>query len=222
VRIGWQAGAPVIGLFLAGKVWYAIKIIYDDYGGAHSTQVAAAIHLGVLKPERTPTNEELLALPLFDRITKEHHGCLIFVGVDSEGHSIYVLGRGPSAVTVERALAGGIALVGGDPGSIRFFNTLPTVNWWMRIGGFLSRALGWIPIGRPLVLYGTRKAFPQLVRFVTEVKEAVRQHAEQPGITASDGSDIGVVAERAVKRGLLPELPSGVLMINAKTEKEES
>jgi hypothetical protein len=161
-----------------------------------------------------------MALPFFDRITKEHHGCLIFIGTDELGHDVYVLGRGPSAITVERALASGIALVGGDPGSVRFFNTLPTVNWWMRVGGFLSRAVGITVLGRPLVLHGTRKAYPYLVRFVAEAKRAVQKHAEHPGIMASNGQDIGVVAGHAVKRGLLPGL-SGVLVSNDKPVKKE-
>jgi hypothetical protein len=187
-----------------------MKIVYDDYGGAHSTQVAAAVHLGLLAADRVPSAAELLNLPLFDRVTQEHHGCLIFMGRDNDGHEVFVLGRGPSAVTVERAIASGIALTGAEMPSLRFFETLPTVNWWMRVGGYLSRHLGWVKLGRPLVVYGTRKAFPQLVQLVDQVRKAVAAESGELRLVSSGGDDLGAVAGASVQRGGVPGLTSGL------------
>jgi hypothetical protein len=186
-----------------------VKVIYDDYGGTHSTPVAAALHLGTMDPDRLPGDEELLALPLFDRVTKDHHGCAVYMGTDREGHRVYVLGRGPSAVAVERAVASGVAMVEGGDAAVLFVETLPYVNVWMRIGGFLSRALGLVSIGRPIVLYGTRKAFPHLVRLVQETKGRLAQSDGWSGIRASSGADLSSVAAKSVHRGILGGITSG-------------
>lgn len=186
-----------------------MKIIYDDYGGAHSTPVAAAIHLGIMDPSQVPSDEQLMALPLFDRVTRVNHGCVVFMGTDSNGHEVYVLGRGSLGVAMERAVACGAAMVGGSSTGVLFVDTLCYVNIWMRIGGFLSRALGLISLGRPLVLYGTRKAFPFLARLVGETKRRIASEAGSGRIVASTGVDLTAVAECAVQRGILDGITTG-------------
>lgn len=187
-------------------------MVYSDYGGAHSTQVAAAVHLGVLPANRVPDKQELMQLPLFDRADSDIHGCLVFMGTDEKGREIYVLGRGPSGITVERAVASGVALAGGDVGSLRFFETLQCVNLWMRIGGFLSRGLGLSRLGRPLVIHGTRKAYMQIVKLVAQVRQLLEVDNEKAEIVASDGCELGAVAGRAVKRGIVPKMQHGPLV----------
>lgn len=147
-----------------------MHIVYTCYGGAHSSPVAAAVHLGRLPRHRTPAAAELLALPLFDRTDSRGHGVLYEVGVDEGGNPVYVLGRGRAGTSVLRALQSGYALAGGAQGELLFVDTLQAVNAWMRIGGFLSRAMGWVRLGRPIVIYGTRRAYPRLVRLVAEVE----------------------------------------------------
>lgn len=46
-------------------------VIYHDVGGAHSTSVAANIHINKLPVDRIPNKKELLSLPTFDKIEKE-------------------------------------------------------------------------------------------------------------------------------------------------------
>lgn len=152
-------------------------IIYSCFGGAHSSPVAAAIHLGRLPSHRLPTDEELLSIDGFDRTTSDDYGRLRHVGADEAGHRIYVLGRGPGASAVERAFFFGYALAGGAGGEVRFVHTLPCVNAAMRIGGYLSRGLGLPALGRPLVLSGTRRAYPRLVELVNSVKASLK-HTE--------------------------------------------
>lgn len=147
-----------------------LRIIYSCYGGAHSSPVAAAIHLGHLPRTAVPPKEMFLRLKLFDRTTAKQHGDLMHIGIDNQGNQIYVLGRGPSGSSMERAFMSGVRLAGGFVHDIKFVDTLPTVNFWMRIGGFLSRALGWVVVGRPIVLYGIRRAYPRLVRLVEHVE----------------------------------------------------
>lgn len=147
-----------------------MRIIYSCYGGAHSSPVAAAIHLRRIPRSQPPTNQQLMRLDLFDRTRREQHGILMHMGVDDWGNDVYVFGRGPSGSSMERALLSGMRLAGASTHDVKFVDTLPAVNWWMRIGGLLSRALGLTAVGRPLVLFGTRLAFPRLVELVEEVE----------------------------------------------------
>src|SRR5690606_1821093 len=57
---------------------------------------------------------------------------------------------------------------------------LQTVNLPMRVGGYLSRRLGWVAVGRPLVVFGTRRAFPALVQLVEETRRKLREGASGP------------------------------------------
>lgn len=50
----------------------------------------------------------------------------------------------------------------------------PFVNAWMKIGGFTSRKLGIVSIGRPIVTYGTLKSYRGLVDLVGKVKKKIQ------------------------------------------------
>lgn len=154
-----------------------MKIVYSCYGGAHSSQAAAAIHLGQLPVDRVPEARELLAVDRFDRVGDDQHGIVQFAGVDDEGNEVYILGRGPGFKVVERAFRSGFRVGGGDPDQLLFVNALVTVNLLMRVGGFLSRRLGWVFLGRPLVVYGTRRAYPDLVRLVENTRRLAAKAA---------------------------------------------
>lgn len=147
-----------------------MHVVYSCYGGAHSSRTAAAIHLGRLPVDRVPGAREILAVPGFDRVENDRLGIAELAGVDDAGHRVYVLGRGPRPGIVERAFQSGFRAGGGDPDQLLFVNTLSTVNLLMRVGGFLSRRLGWVRLGRPLVVLGTRRAYPAIVRLVQETR----------------------------------------------------
>lgn len=154
-----------------------MKVVYSCYGGAHSSRAAAAIHLGLLPADRAPRPRDLLSIPRFDDVGAGDMGILDFMGSDVQGHEVYVLGRGAAREVAERALKSGFALAGGSPDEILFVDALAEVNLIMRVGGFLSRRLGWVALGRPLAAYGTAKAFPRLVRLVEEVKRKLPARA---------------------------------------------
>lgn len=152
---------------MAGK-----KIIYHCYGGAHSSVVAAAIHLGKLDAKRIPKAEELLALTLFDRQTQDGHGQLHFFGFDEGNNEVYSVGCRNVGGVMEIFLTE-IAQILGFTGDLFFVDTLHCVGWLMRIGGYISRRLGLVSLGRPLVVEGTRAVYPQLVDLVQKVKARV-------------------------------------------------
>lgn len=151
-----------------------MKVVYACYGGAHSSPVAAAVHLGWLPTDRVPEGRELLDVPRFDRTKSKDHGLLEHMGRDDEGHDVYVIGRGPRPEPVERALASGYEAAGGDPDELYIVRTLSCVNGSMRVGGYLSRSMGWVGAGRPVVLWGTRRAYKAIVQLVFETKEILK------------------------------------------------
>jgi hypothetical protein len=155
-----------------GDAIVAKNIIYHCYGGAHSSVVAAAVHLGTLKTGRTPDNEKLMELTLFDRQGQDAHGQLHFLGFDEEGRHIYSVGCRNAGSAVEKTLSG-MAEIFKLPDEFIFVDTLRCVNIKMRIGGYLSRRWGLIKVGRPLVLQGTRQAFQSIVGLVDKTKKEV-------------------------------------------------
>lgn len=154
-----------------------VRIVYTCYGGAHSSPVAAAVHLGMLPRDRVPTGKALLELGFFDKATRSDHGVARLLGADSEGNQVYFLGRGEGGESVIRAVRSGARIAGLAADDILFVDTLVAVNLWMRIGGFISRALGLVRIGRPIVIFGTRRAFYNLVRIVEGVEARLRTQA---------------------------------------------
>lgn len=147
-----------------------MQVIYYCYGGTHSSPIAAALHIGLLSPDRLPTKEELLQLPWFDQVTTAQRGKLFLVGKDEAGNAVYVCGRGAEKLGITQAVMSGYVLGGGRVQELYFVDTMPAVNILMRLGGYLSRRLGLVFLGRPLVACGAQLAFPKLVRIVEEAK----------------------------------------------------
>lgn len=139
--------------------------------------MAAAIHLGLLPRHRVPTKEELMRVPYFDQMTSAQRGIALPAGVDRLGRQIFVLGRGPEKRGIEAALRSGWRMAGNPDSSLLLVDTLPCVNLLMRIGGFLSRAAGWVSLGRPIVVRGTQLAYDNLCRLVERVEQETQPEA---------------------------------------------
>jgi hypothetical protein len=147
-----------------------MKVIYYDYGGAHSSVVAACVHTGVVAPSGRPALSEIAVLPRFDRAAPPDRGRLTLAGVDQDGVEVYVVGCGRFHCVAGRALRGVALALGVPAGDLVMVNTLPAVNPLMRIGGFLSRQLGLVFIGRPIVVLGTWLAFPKIAALVEKAR----------------------------------------------------
>ncbi|NMB13289.1 MAG: DUF3189 family protein [Firmicutes bacterium] len=147
-----------------------MQIVYACYGGAHSSPMAAAIHVGRLWGDPLPSLTDIQNLLYFDMIGDEDRGRVFPVGIDEFGNHVYMLGRGSDERSILQAVKSGYILAGGDPRQLLFVNTLQAVNWQMRVGGFLSRRLGLVSIGRPLVTRGARRAYRKLAQIVANTK----------------------------------------------------
>ncbi len=148
-----------------------MNIVYHCYGGAHSSVVTACIHLGLLPQDRKPSAEELLAAPLFDRPRSEDHGEIQLLGRDSRGNNVAVMGRRHAWPILRRVFADICRIYGIEPGATRFVDASGRINNLMRVGGFLSRTLGVVTLGRPMVVAGTLRAYEGLRELALAVKD---------------------------------------------------
>ncbi|EPY2280285.1 MULTISPECIES: DUF3189 family protein [Clostridium] len=151
-----------------------IMIIYHDVGGSHSSCVAANIHVKNLPSNIIPPKEDLLKLPTFDKITKKDVGHLKFIGIDEFGHKVYTISVQYKPNIVIPALRDMYTELKGFDNNLILVSSQPFVNTWMKIGGFTSRRLGIVPIGRPIVTYGTLKSYMGLVDLVEKVKKKIQ------------------------------------------------
>lgn len=151
-----------------------MKVIYHCFGGSHSSVICAALHLGMLDKKRIPSLAELLALPYFDKTGADDFGNFRFMGIDEMGNEIYVLGK-KSLADRYTLLIMNIADILGVKNEIIALDTNCKVNWIMKIGGFLSRRLMLVSLGRFLLGLGLKKAFPELVLLVEKNLEEIAE-----------------------------------------------
>lgn len=150
-----------------------MKIIYNCYGGSHSSVTAAAIHVGLLPYNRIASREEMLRLPYYDAQIAADHGRIRFMGYDERGHEIYIIGKRNLGHYYERIMRQIINVAQGNQQEFIFVDTMPYVNIFMVIGGFLSRRWGWNRVGRYIILYGTQQSYFKFVHLVNLVKSNV-------------------------------------------------
>jgi hypothetical protein len=145
-----------------------MKIIYHCFGGAHSSIIAAAIHLGMLPGDRLPAADEIRAMPHFDRPPQGGEGQIIFMGKDNFNHEVYAAGKRGMGEAYENLLYDLVEALGLPREELLLLDTSPLVNWPMIIGGFLSRRVGISILGRPIVTWGVRRSFFRLAAFVKQ------------------------------------------------------
>lgn len=143
-----------------------MKVVYHCYGGAHASPTAAAIHLGIIGKEFFPAMAEFKKIPCFDETTNHEHGRLIKIGEDCFRNEVFILGRRNSPQTVIRIIKEFSVLCGENPDDYYFVNCVQIFNPLMVTGGFSSRSMGLVGLGRPLVTLGTVLSFPVLAAIV--------------------------------------------------------
>ncbi|HWI64679.1 MAG TPA: DUF3189 family protein [Symbiobacteriaceae bacterium] len=156
-----------------GEVKPSLKVIYHCYGSAHSSVTAANIHVGVLPLDRRPSPFEILHQPLFDRAKTHEVGLARLMGVDEWGNEVYVLGLAGSKNQLRQGLIDFLALWGVPDGRFRFEPTLHHAGIILRVGGYASRGLGWVVLGRPLCALGVWLKYPLFAGHVQQVRNQV-------------------------------------------------
>ncbi|MCL6477535.1 MAG: DUF3189 family protein [Peptococcaceae bacterium] len=152
-----------------------MKIIYHCYGGTHSSVTAACIHLGLLPRDRVPAYKELIGQELFDRQEVCDIGKIVLVGHDNLGNEIYVVGR-RSRPNLLYNVTGGLAdLFGTGKENLILVDVSSYVNPSMKAGGFISRRIGLVALGRPIVAWGTLRNYTLLAALVEDVCARLKQ-----------------------------------------------
>ncbi len=178
-----------------------MKVIYHCYGSSHSSVVAAAIHLGWLPSDRVPEPDEILGLPHYDKTNPDQIGICFYMGTDEAGREVYIIGMGAAKGVVRRAVESIFQICGVSRDEYTLVDTLPEVGIVTKIGGFLSRAVGLIGVGRPLTVWGMRRSYPRFVQLVQGVRARLDGGAGgvAPG-GAAGGNNSGGVGPSGVAR----------------------
>lgn len=148
-------------------------IIYYCYGGTHSSVITAAIHTNKLPKDKIPKKYEFINLPYFDKIESQLIGTPFFYGYDNYQNEIYILGMGKAKPININTISSLIEIENIPDGKVIMINTLKFVNFYVRIGGFLSRRLKIVNPGRQLVIYGLKKNYHQFVEVVKRTKSKI-------------------------------------------------
>lgn len=156
-----------------------MKVFYQCYGRAHTSVVAAHIHLGRLRAADLPSAKEIMALPYFDQAEETDFGRPLLFGQDENGHEIYAVGLGLASRPCLAAITSVARQAGAEPPLV--VNTLNGLGLLARIGGGISRELGWVALGRPLVADGVRRLVPRLARTVESVKRFLESSGNLSG-----------------------------------------
>lgn len=147
-------------------------IIYSCYGSAHSSVVAAAIHVGMLPVDRVPGYSEIVSIPHYDRTDSELIGFPFFMGVDCYGNHVYIVGMKNGKKLVKDIIYQYLKGYGIEE-QLLIVDALKTIGMVTKIGGFISRKLHLIKIGRPLTVWGIRKNYSKFIKLVQDTKNRV-------------------------------------------------
>ncbi|MDD4569966.1 MAG: DUF3189 family protein [Tepidanaerobacteraceae bacterium] len=148
-----------------------MKIFYCCYGSAHSSVVAASIHLGLMPVNRIPVANEFMYLPHYDETRSFEIGTPFFMGKDEFNSDVFILGMGSERKLIKKAILSFLTHMGLNSKELLMVDTLHNVNWITKIGGFTSRRLGLISIGRPLTIIGIQQKYRYFIELVNNVKK---------------------------------------------------
>ncbi|MGI6112770.1 MAG: DUF3189 family protein [Mahellales bacterium] len=148
-----------------------MKILYACYGGAHTSVTSAAIHLGLLPDDRVPSSRDFYSIPFYDKMPNKQLGTPRFMGVDKMGWEIYVMGMGSYKKLVTTAVYSMLKECGLDPAKLFIVNALAPLSPITAVGGFCSRKLNLVGLGRPLTIFGIRQTYHAFVDVVKRTKQ---------------------------------------------------
>jgi len=165
------------------------KLFYYCYGSSHTSVAAAAIHTGRLDPRRTPTVRQLLSIRHFDRVAASQLGTVFPVGSGRQGEDVFVVGLGPGRELIRQTLESYFELTGVPARCYLLVDALAGANWLIRVGGLLSRRLGLVGLGRPLVSLGIRLAYARLSDLVARTRAEVQRRTAGPAALTPPARD---------------------------------
>ncbi|MFZ5968145.1 MAG: DUF3189 family protein [Bacillota bacterium] len=147
-----------------------MHIIYHCSWGSHASAIAAAIHLKMLPRDHIPSKNDISNMPFFDTIEKVDVGKIIFRGMDEHGHSIYTLACQKVPHLVLPAVEDMWHTLGQRKDQLLVIDMGSKSNLSMKLGGYFSRKLNRVNLGRPILLRGTCTVYPMIAHAVEDIK----------------------------------------------------
>lgn len=149
-------------------------ITYICYGSAHSSIVAACIHVGLLPDDRTPTFEEIVSMPHYDLTEGNQIGIPFYIGIDEFDNDVYAIGAKSGRNIMMKAVRSFLKECGIDENEIMLIDTLPAIGILTKLGGMTSRKFKIVSVGRPFTVYGIIKKYKNLLDIVNKVKSNLK------------------------------------------------
>lgn len=186
-------------------------VIFQCYGGTHTSVVAAALCTGLLSRAFPPDSAAMGCLPFFDRVNSDEVGGLCYMGKDRRGNPVFALGSRGHGAEMRLLMAAFLPLCAapgpgnplrpsfgeGEEGEVMppagvpsgegvcpevaVIDCMPEIPLVTRIGGFLSRRLGMPALGRPLVCLGLRCGIRSLLHLIESFEKDPRPYLLGPG-----------------------------------------
>lgn len=155
-------------------------IIYNCYGGTHSSILTSSVHLGFLPSDSIPSKQEILNTQYFNKLKYKDMGKLIFHGIDDYGNKVYTIGRGTSRALIPsmRNLTLEMHKLYNVNEGFAFVNTSGTVPMSMTLGGFFSRGLKLDFMGVPLLALGAQRSYKKFVDLAQKTKQLCLEKPE--------------------------------------------
>lgn len=153
-----------------------MKLIYHCYGGAHTSITCASIHLGFLPSDRIPEAFEFYSVPFYDKMDNDKLGTPIYIGRDELGWDIFTVGMRNARDMLIPAVRSYLYHNGVYNSRFLFVNALVELHPVTSIGGFASRKLNLVSLGKPMTVWGIRRSYPKLVDLVARVKEMLENY----------------------------------------------
>jgi hypothetical protein len=147
-----------------------MKLFYYCYGRAHSSVVAGLIHLNRLPRDRVPNVKEIISASGFDQSDQQDFGIPYFLGEDEQNNEVFIIGFGGVPNLGLQTIYYLLERM-GNPLEWKFYNSLASIGWLTKTGGFISKKLKLSSLGKYLAALGIQKSYLSLVELVKNVKE---------------------------------------------------
>lgn len=153
-----------------------MKIFYYCYGGAHSSVIAAALHLNKLSYPLT--YGEIINFTYFDLNSPEIKGTPTLLGTDENKNEIYFVGYGKNKEMIVKLIKSFLQVNGINDDQYLFVDALDKINWRVHLGGFVSKALKQKNIGRRFTALGILLSAKEIQNKVETAKEISKGYRE--------------------------------------------
>ncbi len=155
-------------------------IIYNCFGGTHTSIMASELHLNNLPNDRIPSTDELCNIEHFNKLDSKDFGRLIFHGIDEFDNEVYSIGRGRSKAVIPamEGLAKQLSRKHHSNEGLIFINCSSSVVFPLSIGGLFSRWLKIGIFGDPFVFSGSKASYPKIIKLVERTKEICKAPPE--------------------------------------------